>query len=139
MNGNFFDLLRTHWAVAPDRDFLVPSTGEPITYRGMDERSARFARALRDRGVHPGDRVVVQIDKSIDAVAIYLACLRVGAIYVPLNTSYTNAEVDYFTNDAAPALTVRNENLPELQAGADAAEPWMSAVSYTHLTLPTKA
>ena len=126
MNGNFFDLLRTHWAVAPDRDFLVPSTGEPITYRGMDERSARFARALRDRGVHPGDRVVVQIDKSIDAVAIYLACLRVGAIYVPLNTSYTNAEVDYFTNDAAPALTVRNENLPELQAGADAAEPWMS-------------
>ncbi len=123
MNGNFFDLLRAHWAVAPDRQFLVPSEGPPVTYRWMDDRSARFAAVLRARNVSPGDRVVVQIDKSVDAVAIYLACLRVGAVYVPLNTSYTASEVDYFLTDADPALSINSANLGELAAAADDATP----------------
>ncbi len=125
MNGNFFDLLRAHWAVAPDREFLVPSTGPPVTYRELDVRCAAFARVLRDREVQPGDRVVVQIDKSPDAVAIYLACLRIGAIYVPLNTAYTDSEVDYFIDDAAPRTTIRNADMAGLTAAADTAEPWM--------------
>ena len=124
MNGNFFDLLRAHWAVAPDREFLVPSVGTAVTYRGIDDRSARFSSVLRDRGVRPGDRVVVQIDKSIDGVALYLACLRIGAVYVPLNTAYTTAEVDYFINDATPTVTIRNSDVAELTAEVDAAEPW---------------
>lgn len=124
MNGNFFDLLRAHWAVAPDRQFLVPSNGPAVTYRWMDDRSARFAAVLVGRNVSPGDRVVVQIDKSVDAVAIYLACLRVGAIYVPLNTSYTTSEVEYFLGDADPALAITNDTLGALAAAADAVEPW---------------
>lgn len=124
MGGNLFVLLSSHWAVAPDREFLVPSSGPSVTYRQIDDRSASLATVLRERSVSPGDRVVAQVDKSIDAVALYLACLRVGAIYVPLNTSYTATEVDYFIEDAAPTLTVTNANFDEVLADADSAEPW---------------
>ena len=123
MNGNLFDLLRTHWAVAPNREFLVPSSGDPVTYDQIDDRSQRFAAVLVARGVTPGERVVCQIDKSIDSVALYLATLRIGAIYVPLNTSYTQSEVDYFISDAKPTVMVTNANLSELAAEADAAAP----------------
>lgn len=125
MNGNVFDLFRSHWAVASDREFLVPSSGPSQTYRQIDQRSGQFAAALRSRGVTPGDRVVAQIDKSTDAVAIYLACLRIGAIYVPLNTSYTDAEVEYFIEDAQPTVVIRRSNLDELTSEANAAVPWM--------------
>ncbi|MFT7476024.1 MAG: malonyl-CoA/methylmalonyl-CoA synthetase [Verrucomicrobiales bacterium] len=142
MNGNLFDLLRTHWSVAPDRHFLVPDVGDAITYRSMDERSARFARVLQQRGVTPGERVVVQVTKSVDNVALYLACLRTGATYVPLNTSYTDNEVAFFVEDAAPKLVVRDDRgqTPEVQSDeegltpvvrlddlareADSVEPW---------------
>ncbi len=126
MNGNLFELLRTHWSVAPDRQFLVPTTGAALTYREMDHRSAQFATVLRKHSVTPGERVVVQIDKSIDNVAIYLAVLRVGAIYVPLNTSYTDAEVAFFVHDAAPALFINQDNIDELAAEATNAEPAMA-------------
>ena len=126
MNGNLFELLRTHWSVAPDRQFLVPTTGAALTYREMDHRSAQFATVLRKHSVTPGERVVVQIDKSIDNVAIYLAVLRVGAIYVPLNTSYTDAEVAFFVHDAAPALFINQDNIDELAAEATNAEPSMA-------------
>ena len=125
MNGNLFELLRTHWSVAPDRQFLVPTAGAALTYREMDRRSAQFATVLRRHSVTPGERVVVQIDKSIDNVAIYLAVLRVGAIYVPLNTSYTEAEVAFFVDDAAPALFINQGNIDELTVEATSAEPWM--------------
>jgi malonyl-CoA/methylmalonyl-CoA synthetase len=124
VNANLFDLLRTHWSVAPDRQFLVPVAGQPLTYRDIDERSARFAAVLREEGVTPGERVVVQIDKSTDAVALYLACLRTGAVYVPLNTSYTSAEVEYFLDDATPKLFVSADSMPTLCTRADSATPW---------------
>ena len=57
-------------------------------------------------GVKPGDRVAVQVEKTPEAVALYLACLRAGAVYLPLNTAYTIAELDYFVGDAEPALFV---------------------------------
>lgn len=95
-----------------------------MTYRQMDARSAQFAAVLRAHDVRPGDRVVVQIHKSVDAVAIYLASLRVGAIYVPLNTAYTVAEVEYFVEDASPKLTITEANIDGICAEANTAEPW---------------
>ena len=68
--------------------------------------SARYANALQGLGVSPGDRVLVQLEKSPCAVVLYLGCLRVGAIYVPLNTAYTASELRYFIEDADPALVV---------------------------------
>ena len=61
---------------------------------------------LADAGVKPGDRVAVQAEKSPAALALYLACLRAGAIFLPLNTAYTPAELDYFLGDAGATLAV---------------------------------
>lgn len=136
MNGNLFDLLRTHWSVSPDRQFLVPDDGAALTYRDIDRRSGQFATALRARGATPGERVVVQIGKSTDAVALYLACLRLGVVYVPLNTAYTEREVQAFLDDAEPVVFVHEDGkatgdadaavtMNELAHAADEAEPWM--------------
>ncbi len=77
-----------------------------ITYGEAQDLALRFATVLLDLGVSPGDRVAVQVDKSAEAVLLYLACLRTGALFLPLNTSYTGAEIDYFLGDAEPRLFV---------------------------------
>lgn len=75
-------------------------------YADLDAACGRMQSRLLNLGVHPGDRVMVQVDKSAEAVILYLACLRTGAIYIPLNTAYTAAEVDYFMGDAEPQVFV---------------------------------
>ena len=77
-----------------------------MTYGAMNELVDRVAAALAERGVVAGDRVVAQVEKSPEAVALYLAALRVGAVFVPLNTAYTTAEIDYFLGDADPKVAV---------------------------------
>ena len=76
------------------------------TFADLLARSREFAAALIATGVQPGDRVTVQIEKSVEGVWLYLAVLRAGAIYMPLNTGYTDAEMAYFIGDAEPALIV---------------------------------
>jgi malonyl-CoA/methylmalonyl-CoA synthetase len=88
------------------RPCLLLDDGTTWTYGDLRRRSAELAGALRERGVRAGDRVVVQVDKSADAIALYVACLRSGAVFVPLNTAYTAEEVASFVADAAPALFV---------------------------------
>ena len=80
--------------------------GGTLSYGEALDRSARMAHGLVARGVGRGDRVAVQVDKSIDAVLLYIACLRVGAAFLPLNTAYTPAEVSYFLTNARPSLFV---------------------------------
>jgi malonyl-CoA/methylmalonyl-CoA synthetase len=77
-----------------------------FTFADLLDRTARFAAALTSLGVHAGDRVTVQLEKSIGGVWLYLAVLRVGAIYQPLNSGYTDAEIEYFVTDAEPSLIV---------------------------------
>ncbi len=77
-----------------------------MTYADLEQSSARYANLLVSMGVAQGDRVAVQTPKSIDMVMLYLACLRAGAIFLPLNTAYTSGELDYFMRDAQPALFV---------------------------------
>ena len=74
------------------------------TYAHVEAISARFAATLVSRGVKPGDRVAAQIPKSIEALMLYLGVVRAGAIFLPLNTAYTAAEIDYFIGDAEPKL-----------------------------------
>jgi malonyl-CoA/methylmalonyl-CoA synthetase len=97
--------------VAPDRPCLLLPDGSAWTYGDLDARSALLVGALIDAGVTTDDRVVVQVDKSADAVALYLACLRLGAVFVPLNTAYTPTEVAAFVDDARPALVINNARL----------------------------
>jgi malonyl-CoA/methylmalonyl-CoA synthetase len=106
VNANLYAELAVGVESAPDRSFLSVPGHAPRTYRDLHERSARMAAVLGDHGVEPGDRVIVQIDKSVDNVALYLGCVRRGGVYVPLNTAYTPDEVAYFVSDAEPALVV---------------------------------
>lgn len=117
--ANLFDDLIPA-ASRAGRIFLRVPGGETLTYADVDRRSARFAGALRELGVEPGDRVVVQIDKSTDNVALYLACLRVGAVLLPLNTAYTAGEVGYFVDDASPTLVVARPDAVESLLDLDA-------------------
>ena len=119
VDDSFFGLLRQRFEPASDRPFLRVPGGPAMTYRDMDERSARAAGWLKGQGVSTGDRVVVQIPKSVDAVALYVGVLRLGAVYVPLNTAYTSTEVDWFVADAEPVAVVLDE--AALTAGLDQA------------------
>ncbi|MCR9138400.1 MAG: malonyl-CoA synthase [Alphaproteobacteria bacterium] len=89
----------------PDHPFIL-SDAATVTYGGMLERSAQYAHALIDAGVAPGDRVTVQAAKTVECLLFYLAVVRAGAVYQPLNTAYTMAEVEYFITDAEPALVI---------------------------------
>jgi malonyl-CoA/methylmalonyl-CoA synthetase len=102
LSHNIYELFRNRFADAYYEPFLsVP--GEPShSYADLDRRSAAMAAVLVEDGIQVGDRVVVQVYKSPDAIALYWACLRGGFIYVPLNTSYTAEEVGYFIGDAEP-------------------------------------
>lgn len=90
----------------PDAPFLTVPDGPTLTYGQVAERSAQLAGALAAAGVDAGDRVVVQVDKSVDAFALYLGCLRSKVVFVPINTAYTDAEVQYFVDNAGASLLV---------------------------------
>ena len=105
MSNHFFDKIRQS-ASRADSLFLTTETGVTLTYGGLFARSAQFANALAALGVKKGDRVAVQTQKAVDCLMLYLACLRAGVLYLPLNTAYTPAEISYFVGDAEPALLV---------------------------------
>jgi malonyl-CoA/methylmalonyl-CoA synthetase len=95
-------------AAMPDggRAFLRTPDGATFSYADMLARSGQFANCLAATGVRPGDRVAVQVEKSAEALFLYLACLRAGAIYVPINPGCTTAELSHFIADAEPACVV---------------------------------
>ena len=86
----------------PAKAFIRNGDGRTFTYAEIWDLAGRLAGALRAHGVGVGDRVAVQADKSPEAIVLFLACARAGAIYLPLNTAYTLNEVDYFVGDAEP-------------------------------------
>ncbi len=119
MNANLFALFRSRFPENRAAPFIETPDGAQLSYAELDTESARIAGLLKELGVATGDRVVVQVDKSPEAILLYLACLRAGAVYVPLNVAYTAAEVAYFVDDAAPKVLVcRPEAQAELQADA---------------------
>jgi malonyl-CoA/methylmalonyl-CoA synthetase len=90
----------------PQSLFLRTPQGCKLSYAALRERTDRFASALAERGVMPGDRVAVQAEKSVDAVLLYATCLTMGAVFVPINVANTANEVDYFLRDSQPRLVV---------------------------------
>ncbi|MXN65815.1 AMP-binding protein [Stappia sp. GBMRC 2046] len=88
------------------RVFLETPEGQKLTYGQAIARSGQFANALQALGVEPGDRVAVQVEKSPEALLLYLGTVRAGAIFLPLNTAYTPAEIGYFVGDAEPKALV---------------------------------
>jgi malonyl-CoA/methylmalonyl-CoA synthetase len=90
----------------PNRLAIETAEGERITYGDLIARAGHFANVLVSRGVKPGDRVAVQVEKSVANLVLYLATVRAGAVYLPLNTAYTLNELDYFISDSEPSLVV---------------------------------
>ncbi len=86
--------------------FLDLNDGTTWSYAYFVQRVAQLAHVLRDAGVTPGDRIVVQAPKTADTIALYGAALQAGAVFLPLNTAYTQTEVQYFVQDATPSLVI---------------------------------
>src|SRR3981189_3875938 len=77
-----------------------------IRYGALLAPAGQAANVLVSRGVKPGDRVAAQTEKSVPGLVLYLAAVRAGAVYLPLNTAYTLNELEYFITDAEPSLVV---------------------------------
>jgi malonyl-CoA/methylmalonyl-CoA synthetase len=115
--GNLYAALRAHF---PALDEIAIETADapasasegaafaPLHYRfaDLEHGSARIANLFADLGLAPGARVLVHADKSVEAVMLYLAVLRAGLVFVPLNPAYQASELEYFVGNAEPALVV---------------------------------
>jgi len=106
MSDNLYDLFHSRFPADRTRPFIETETGRVYSYADLEAVSGRYARLLSALGVRKGDRVAVQVEKSPEAIFLYLACLRAGAIYLPLNTAYTRHEIEYFVTDAEPSVIV---------------------------------
>ena len=107
MNANLYTLFERHFAGAAEEPCLLVPDGPVVHYDDLAaavgaDRATRWSR----RAASPGDRVAVQVDKHWQVLALYLACLRAGLVYLPLNTGYQKAELAYFFADAKPRVIV---------------------------------
>ncbi len=105
MNANLFSRL-FDGLDDPGRLAIETIDGQRVSYGELISRAGQMANVLVDRGVKPGDRVAAQTEKSVPGLVLYLAAVRAGAVYLPLNTAYTLNELDYFITDAEPSLVV---------------------------------
>ncbi len=105
-NANLFAALRA--AFAPDLDAIAVETDDGLLYswHDLDRASAMMANLLVALELPEGARIAVQVDKSVEAMLLYLATLRAGYVFLPLNTAYQSSEIEYFIGDAQPAVVV---------------------------------
>jgi malonyl-CoA/methylmalonyl-CoA synthetase len=132
MPNHLFDQIASRMP-GQERLFARLPGGRDVTYGDVLALSARYANALQAQGVHVGDRVAVQVEKSIEMLMVYLACIRAGAIFLPLNNAYTPVEIAYFLGDAKPVVFVCDP------AKADALAAVAAEAGAKLLTLGTKS
>lgn len=103
---NLFAALRA--AFPQDLDAVAVETDNGLSYswRDLDRASAMMANLLQSLDIPLGSRVAVQVEKSVEAMMLYLATLRAGMVFLPLNTAYQSGEIEYFVGNAEPAVVV---------------------------------
>ncbi len=106
LDDSLYALLASRFAASRDKPFLTAPDGASHSYSEIDGLARRMAAALAKAGARPGDRIAAQVEKSAETVALYLASLIGGFVYLPLNTAYTDEEIAYFIADAEPAIFV---------------------------------
>jgi malonyl-CoA/methylmalonyl-CoA synthetase len=106
MNDNLFAILSARFPKQRTACAIETTEGQYWSWQDLDFASARIANLLKSLGLPAGSRVAVQVDKSVEAVCLYLATLRAGHVFLPLNSAYQSAEIDYFLQDAEPAVVV---------------------------------
>ena len=112
--NTLIDQIFGEWADADkDRPFMVIKNGPAISRHDFQQLINQLGNALIELGVKPDDRVAVQVEKSPQAFALYFAVVKIGAIFLPLNTSYTINELNYFIEDAAPRVVVASSSVCE--------------------------
>ena len=101
-----------------DNNFIIQPDGSVITYAQMNALSAQFANVLIDQGVQKGDRVMMYAEKSVEALIVYIACLRTGFVFIPINPAHTKGELEYFIKDSGPKVIIIDSGKEELVRSA---------------------
>ena len=105
-NNHLISQLSAASGGRPDDPFAHLPDAKVVSFGALFAGAERMAASLVASGVKPGDRVAVQVAKTIQAIELYLGTVMAGAIFLPLNTAYTTPEMAYFLDDASPALVV---------------------------------
>ncbi|MBL0420308.1 malonyl-CoA synthase [Ramlibacter sp. AW1] len=105
-NPNLFAALRAAFPANLNAVAIDTDEGHSYSWRDIDRATAMIANLLHSLGLPADSRVAVQVDKSVEAMMLYLATLRAGYVFLPLNTAYQSAEIEYFLKDAEPAVVV---------------------------------
>jgi malonyl-CoA/methylmalonyl-CoA synthetase len=105
-NQNLFAALRAAFPADLDSPAVETDNGLVYSWRDIERGTAMMANLLRSLNLPAGARVAVQVEKSVEAMMLYLATLRAGCVFLPLNTAYQSAEIEYFIGDAEPAVVV---------------------------------
>ena len=116
MNENLYAVLARRFPDDAESPCLILADGRVWTYGDVVRAAGRIANLLVELGLKPGDRVAVQVEKSAEALVLYLACLRAGTVFLPLNPAYQRHELAYFLSDATPGLFVCR---PQMRALAE--------------------
>lgn len=106
VSTNLFSALRAAFPADLTACAIETDTGLQYSWRDLDEATAMVANLLESLHLPTGARIAVQVEKSVEALVLYLATLRAGLVYLPLNTAYQSAEMAYFLEDAQPAVLV---------------------------------
>lgn len=105
-NRNLFAALRAAFPQDLDAVAVETDSGLAYSWRDLDRGTAMIANLLQSLGIEPGARIAVQVEKSVEGMMLYLATLRAGYVFLPLNTAYQKAEIEYFVGNAEPAVVV---------------------------------
>ena len=105
-NANLFAALRAAFPRNLDEIAIETDNGLNYSWRDLERATAMLANLLESLGLPKGSRIAVQVEKSVEAVMLYLATLRAGFVFLPLNTAYQSAEIEYFIGNAEPAVVV---------------------------------
>jgi malonyl-CoA/methylmalonyl-CoA synthetase len=121
-NENLYSLFESRFPADRGQPLLILESGRHLSYAAAEEGSARYASLLAGLGLQPGDRVAVQVEKSPEALLVYLACLRAGLVYLPLNNAYREGEIGHFLGDAEPRAVVAQPS----------SMPWLAPIAKKH-------
>jgi malonyl-CoA/methylmalonyl-CoA synthetase len=126
-NANLFAALRAGFPAELDGIAVETDSGLHYTWRDLERGSAMIANLLQALDLPAGARIAVQVEKSVEAMMLYLATLRAGYVFLPLNTAYRSAEMAYFIGNAEPAVLVCSS------ANADWLAPIATAAGTPHV------
>jgi malonyl-CoA/methylmalonyl-CoA synthetase len=137
-DSNLFAHFARQFVEHAGRELLATEDGRRFRYADIDRQSAQIAEYFIELGLQPGERVSAQLRKSPENLCLYLACLRGGFVFHPLNMGYKQTELEYFIGNAEPAITVcdiSNETLFGEIAGAAGVQHMLTLDGDGHGTL----